>query len=172
MKKDIRYVPTPLHIVNAMLDLGELRPDDFLIDLGSGDGRIPIQAALRGARARGVEIDGSLARRSQYNAMEAQVDHRVEFLVEDMFRADISEATLLTLYLSVMAFSFGESSSLGSIDNLSDFWNACIGSFGNGLHKLQHFSVGLIDVGTIFHQMILGFFFLSLATLQVERLNH
>lgn len=99
MKKDIRYVPTPLHIVNAMLDLGELRPDDFLIDLGSGDGRIPIQAALRGARARGVEIDGSLARRSQYNAMEAQVDHRVEFLVEDMFRADISEATLLTLYL-------------------------------------------------------------------------
>lgn len=99
MKKDIRYVPTPLHIINAMLDLGQLRPDDFLIDLGSGDGRIPIQAALRGARARGVEIDGSLARRSQYNAMEAQVDHRVEFLVEDMFRAEISEATLLTLYL-------------------------------------------------------------------------
>ncbi|HIB66009.1 MAG TPA: SAM-dependent methyltransferase [Phycisphaerales bacterium] len=99
MKKDIRYVPTPLHIVNAMLDLGELKPNDFLIDLGSGDGRIPIQAALRGARARGVEIDDSLARRSQYNAMEAQVDHRVEFLVEDMFRAEISEATFLTLYL-------------------------------------------------------------------------
>ena len=59
-----------------------------------------------------------------------------------------------------------------SIDQFSDFWNASLGSFGNGLHKLQHFAVGLIDVGTIFHQLILGFFFLSLATLQIERLNH
>ena len=80
--------------------------------------------------------------------------------------------TLLTLYLSIMAFSFGESSSLSSIDTFSDFWNACVGSFGNGLHKLSHFSEGLIDLGTIFHQMILSFLFLSLATLQIERLNH
>jgi hypothetical protein len=80
--------------------------------------------------------------------------------------------TLLTLYLSIMAFSLGDSHSTESIDHFSDFWDASIGSFGNGLHKLQHFAVGLIDVGTILHQLILGFFFLSLATLQIERLNH
>ncbi|HAE11296.1 MAG: hypothetical protein CMI21_05315 [Opitutae bacterium] len=80
--------------------------------------------------------------------------------------------TLLTLYLSLMAFSFGETSSPDSIDSLTDFWNASVGSIGNGLDKLQHFSVGLVDAGTILHQIIFTFFFLSLATLQVERLNH
>ena len=80
--------------------------------------------------------------------------------------------TLLTLYLAIMAFSLGDTPQTESIDQFSDFWNASLGSFGNGLHKLQHFAVGLIDAGTIFHQLILGFFFLSLATLQIERLNH
>jgi hypothetical protein len=80
--------------------------------------------------------------------------------------------TLLTLYLAIMAFSLGDTPQTESIDQFSDFWNASVGSFGNGLHKLQHFAVGLIDIGTIFHQLILGFFFLSLATLQIERLNH
>ena len=80
--------------------------------------------------------------------------------------------TLLTLYLAVMAFSFGDSSLGAPIDGFSDFWHASMGSFAHGLHKLQHFSVGLVDMGTILHQLILGFFFLSLATLQVERLNH
>ena len=80
--------------------------------------------------------------------------------------------TLLTLYLAIMAFSLGDTPQTESIDQFSDFWNASLGSFGNGLHKLQHFAVGLIGVGTIFHQLILGFFFLSLATLQIERLNH
>ena len=93
-------------------------------------------------------------------------------ITKNQMVAGMLSFTLLTLYLSIMAFSFGESSSLNSIDNFSDFWNACLGSFGHGLHKLQHFSVGLIDVSTIFHQLILSFLFLSLATLQVERLNH
>ena len=93
-------------------------------------------------------------------------------ITKNQMVAGMLSFTLLTLYLSIMAFSFGESSSLNYIDNFADFWNACLGSFGHGLHKLQHFSVGLIDVGTIFHQLILSFLFLSLATLQVERLNH
>ena len=80
--------------------------------------------------------------------------------------------TLLTLYLAIMAFSLGDTPETESIDQFSDFWDSSIGSFANGLHKLEYFAVGLIDLGTIFHQLILGFFFLSLATLQIERLNH
>ena len=79
---------------------------------------------------------------------------------------------LLTLYLAIMAFSLGDTPQTESIDQFSVFWESSIGSFANGLHKLEYFAVGLIDLGTIFHQLILGFFFLSLATLQIERLNH
>ena len=69
--------------------------------------------------------------------------------------------TLLTLYLAIMAFSLGDTPETESIDQFSDFWDSSIGSFANGLHKLEYFAVGLIDLGTIFHQLILGFFFLS-----------
>jgi 16S rRNA A1518/A1519 N6-dimethyltransferase RsmA/KsgA/DIM1 with predicted DNA glycosylase/AP lyase activity len=99
MRKDIRYVPTPHNIVEGMLDLGRLQDDDFLIDLGSGDGRIPIQAAVRGTRARGVEIDPDLVRRSLHSAHRENVSSQVEFLVGDFFRANLSEATIVTLYL-------------------------------------------------------------------------
>lgn len=99
MKKDIRYVPTPLNIVERMLDLARVKSDDFLIDLGSGDGRIPIQAARRGARARGVEIDPCLARRGEYQVIQEKLSHLVDFLVQDLFEANLTEATVVTLYL-------------------------------------------------------------------------
>lgn len=99
MRKDIRYVPTPPKVVEAMLDLAQLTPEDYLIDLGSGDGRIPIQAGLRGARAQGIDIDPSLARRSDYNAMEAGVTSLVDFQVGNFFDADLRGATVVTLYL-------------------------------------------------------------------------
>tara|TARA_Y100000815_G_C13101244_1_gene409523 strand:+ start:219 stop:671 length:453 start_codon:yes stop_codon:yes gene_type:complete len=99
LKKDIRYVPTPLNIVERMLDLARLKNDDFLIDLGSGDGRIPIQAARRGARARGIEIDPCLARRGEYQAIHEELSHLVDFYVQDLFEANLTEATVVTLYL-------------------------------------------------------------------------
>lgn len=99
MKKDIRYVPTPMSVVHGMLDLGGLHQDDFLIDLGSGDGRIPIQAGLRGTRARGIDIDPDLVRRSFYAAQQEKVSSLVDFEVGDLFRANLTEATIVTLYL-------------------------------------------------------------------------
>lgn len=99
MRKDIRFVPTPPAVVEAMLDLAELTPSDFLLDLGSGDGRIPIQAGIRGVRARGVDIDLSLVSRSDHNAIGAGVTHLVDFMVGDLFRVDLSMATVVTLYL-------------------------------------------------------------------------
>jgi cyclopropane fatty-acyl-phospholipid synthase-like methyltransferase len=99
LKKDIRYVPTPLNIVERMLDLARVKSDDFLIDLGSGDGRIPIQAARRGARARGIEIDPCLARRGEYQVIQEKLSHLVDFLVQDLFEANLTEATVVTLYL-------------------------------------------------------------------------
>lgn len=99
MRKDIRYVPTPYPIVDAMLELAGLTSSDFLIDLGCGDGRIPIRAALAGARSRGIDIDQSLVRRSVYNAMSAGVSEKAEFLVGDLFQADLREATVVSLYL-------------------------------------------------------------------------
>lgn len=99
MRKDIRYVPTPLDVVEAMLDLASLTSADYLIDLGSGDGRIPIRAGLRGARARGIDIDPSLVRRSDYNAMDAGVKSLVDFQIGNFFDADLTGATVVTLYL-------------------------------------------------------------------------
>jgi ribosomal protein L11 methylase PrmA len=99
VKKDIRYVPSPLGVVKGILDLAGLAPQDYLIDLGSGDGRIPIQAGLRGTRARGIDIDPSLVRRSDYNAIEAGVQSLVDFQIGNFFEADISLATVVTLYL-------------------------------------------------------------------------
>lgn len=87
--------------VQAMLELAEVGPDDFLIDLGSGDGRIPIAAARqRGARALGVDIDPARIRDSRRNAEAAGVSERVRFLRQDLFDTPIAEASVLTLYLT------------------------------------------------------------------------
>jgi protein-L-isoaspartate O-methyltransferase len=97
---DVVYVPTPQSVVDAMLELAAVKPDDVVYDLGSGDGRIVITAAKKyGARGVGIEIDSALVEKATENAAAAGVSDRVRFLTQDLFKADISEATVVTLYL-------------------------------------------------------------------------
>jgi Methyltransferase domain len=94
------YVPTPQSTVDRMLALAKVGPNDFVIDLGSGDGRIPITAAKRfGARAVGIEIEADLIEKSRFDARWAGVADRVTFRIEDLFTTDLRPATVLTLYL-------------------------------------------------------------------------
>lgn len=98
---DVLYVPTRHAVVDAMLQLAGVGPDDVVYDLGSGDGRIPIIAAQKyGARGVGIEIDPALVAVARQNAADAQVTDRVRFLVGDLFEADLTEATIVTMYLS------------------------------------------------------------------------
>ena len=98
---DIHFTPTRHNIADAMLRLANVTADDVVYDLGSGDGRIPIIAAQKyGARGVGVEIDPLLVEQSWRTANEAEVAHRVFFKVGDLFEADLSAATIITLYLS------------------------------------------------------------------------
>lgn len=97
---DVPYVPTPQVVVDEMLRLANVGPGDFVIDLGSGDGRIPITAARKfSARALGVDLDSRLIVESEENARQAAVEDRVRFLQQDLFKTDISEATVITMYL-------------------------------------------------------------------------
>ena len=93
------YVPTPDDVVERMLDLAEVKRGDVVYDLGSGDGRIPIAAARRGARGVGIEIDPKRIEESKANARAAGVTDRVEFRQEDAMAVDVSPATVVTLYL-------------------------------------------------------------------------
>jgi SAM-dependent methyltransferase len=98
---DIHYVPTPPKVVDAMLDLAGVTARDVVYDLGSGDGRIVIAAATKyGARGVGIELDPELIQRSNSAARKANVSDKVRFITEDIFKADLSEATVVTLYLS------------------------------------------------------------------------
>lgn len=98
---EVPDVRTPPEVVNEMLRLARVGPDDVVYDLGSGDGRIPIAAARDfGARAVGVELDPGLVAESVRNAQRAGVTGRTRFLLEDIFKADIREATVVILYLS------------------------------------------------------------------------
>jgi len=100
LRPDILFVGTPPPVVDAMLDMAGIRPGDVLYDLGSGDGRIPIAAAKRhGIRAVGVEIDPEMVAEARANARKAGVAHLVSFVERDLFLADISEASVVTLYL-------------------------------------------------------------------------
>ena len=97
---EVPYVRTPQTVVDAMLELGFVRGNDFVIDLGSGDGRIVITAARKyGARGLGLEYDKSLVRESAANARKAGVADRVRFVNQNIFEADLSSATVLTMYL-------------------------------------------------------------------------
>ena len=97
---DVRYVPSPDSVVDAMLQLAQVTANDIVYDLGSGDGRIPIAAAQRyGAIGVGVEIDARLNRDAVDAAKKAGVGDRVRFLTQDLFDADISQATVVTLFL-------------------------------------------------------------------------
>jgi SAM-dependent methyltransferase len=100
-KPDVIYYPTPGEAVIEMLRLADIKQGDVLYDLGSGDGRIPIMAArLYGIRAIGVEIDAKLVTVAEDRARQADVENLVSFRNADMFRSDIGEATVVTLYLS------------------------------------------------------------------------
>ena len=98
--QDVRYEPTPMPVVRALLELAEVGPQDVVYDLGSGDGRIPIAAAAEfGARGVGIEIDPALVSQAQAKAREAGVADKVEFRLGDMYVADLRPATVVTLFL-------------------------------------------------------------------------
>jgi SAM-dependent methyltransferase len=97
--KDVVWVPTPEALVETMLDLAKVGRDDFVIDLGSGDGRNVIGAAKRGARALGVEYNPDMVELSRRRAADAGVADRAAFERGDMFEADISRATVMALFL-------------------------------------------------------------------------
>jgi SAM-dependent methyltransferase len=98
--EDVPFVVTPDNVTLAMLELARVGPNDYVIDLGSGDGRIVIVAAKRfGARALGVEIVPDLVKKSRESAKQAGVEKRVEFLEQDLFKTDLSPATVVTMYL-------------------------------------------------------------------------
>lgn len=100
-KPDVIYYPTPPETVAEMLRLANIQKGEVLYDLGSGDGRIPIAAARQfGVRAVGIEIDPRLVTEAEANALSAGVSELVRFRNEDMFRIDVSEASVVTLYLS------------------------------------------------------------------------
>lgn len=99
-KLDVPYVTTRPETVDLMLQMGEIGPDDYVIDLGTGDGRILIAAAReRGARGLGVDIDPVMIRRAQANARRAGVGDRVTFEVRDLFDTPLHEADVVTMYL-------------------------------------------------------------------------
>ena len=97
---DVPFVPTPMVVVDEMLRLAEVRPGDVVMDLGSGDGRTVIAAARKfGARAVGVELDQHLLMQSEESARQAGVEARVKFIGQDLFKTDLSAATVITMYL-------------------------------------------------------------------------
>ena len=97
---DVVYIPTPQPVVDRMLELANVGPDDILYDLGSGDGRIPITAAQRwGTRGAGIELKPDLVAEAEMAALRAGVADKVRFMVGDIFETDFSEATVVTLYL-------------------------------------------------------------------------
>lgn len=97
--KDVVWVPSPTATVEKMMDVGKITANDFVIDLGSGDGRNVIAAAKRGARALGVEYNPDMVALSQKLAKEAGVADRAQFVQGDMYEADISKATAMVLFL-------------------------------------------------------------------------
>ncbi|MDO8298865.1 cyclopropane-fatty-acyl-phospholipid synthase family protein [Lacisediminimonas sp.] len=97
---DVPYVPTPMLVVNKMLDLANVGKNDVLYDLGCGDGRSVITAASkRGARGIGIDLDPDRISEAQANAKKARVQDRVQFVVGDLFETDFSKASVVTLYL-------------------------------------------------------------------------
>ena len=97
--KDVVWVPTPEVMVELMLDMAGVTAQDVVVDLGSGDGRMVVAAAKRGARARGVEYNPDMVQLSRQRAYEAGVQDRATFVQGDMYEADISDATVMALFL-------------------------------------------------------------------------
>lgn len=97
---DVGFFPTPQAAVDKMLEMADLKEGDVLIDLGSGDGRIPITAAERyGIRAMGVELDAALVKQANELTAARGVSDKVVFKEQDLFKTDLSEATVITMFL-------------------------------------------------------------------------
>jgi hypothetical protein len=97
--KDVVWVPTPQALVDKMLDMAKVTPDDFLMDLGSGDGRTVITAAKRGLTAKGIEYNPDMVELSKKNAAAAGVSDKATFEKADIFETDFSKANVITLFL-------------------------------------------------------------------------
>src|SRR5437773_12370546 len=97
--KDVVWVPTPQELVNKMLDLAKVTPQDYLIDLGSGDGRTVITAAKRGVRALGIEYNPDMVELSKRNAAKEGVSNWDSFTNADLFECDFSQATVIRMFL-------------------------------------------------------------------------
>src|SRR5438445_2356750 len=97
--KDVIWVPTPDEVVDRMLTMAQLGPSDFHMDLGSGDGKIVIAAAKRGAKALGIEYNPDMVKVAQDNAQKAGVADKASFRRADIFQTDFSQASVITLYL-------------------------------------------------------------------------
>src|SRR6478672_1766764 len=97
--KDVIWVPTPQELVEKMLELAKAEPADFLIDLGSGDGRTVITAAKHGIRAHGIEYNPEMVELSKRNAAKAGVSDKATFEKADLFETDLSRATVITMFL-------------------------------------------------------------------------
>ena len=97
--KDVIWVPTPQELVDKMLDMAKVTPKDYVIDLGSGDGRTVITAAKRGAKALGIEYNPDMVELSKHNAAKEGVSDRANFVKADLFESDFSEATVITMFL-------------------------------------------------------------------------
>ena len=97
--KDVVWVPSPQALVDQMLDMAKVTPQDYVIDLGSGDGRTVITAAKRGATALGIEYNPDMVALSQRNAEEAGVTDKATFVKADIFESDFSKATVITMFL-------------------------------------------------------------------------
>src|SRR5215813_799024 len=97
--KDVVWVPTPQALVDKMLDMAKVTPKDYLMDLGSGDGRTVITAAKRGATALGIEYNPDMVALSRKNAEKAGVAGKATFQEADIFKTDLSKATVITLFL-------------------------------------------------------------------------
>ncbi|OFY79219.1 MAG: hypothetical protein A2V46_13150 [Bacteroidetes bacterium RBG_19FT_COMBO_42_7] len=97
--KDVVWVPTPQELVDTMLSIAGVTPDDYIIDLGSGDGRTVISAAKRGARAVGIEYNPDMVELSRKNAELEGVSQKTQFIETDLFEYDLSGATVITMFL-------------------------------------------------------------------------
>jgi precorrin-6B methylase 2 len=97
--KDVVWVPTPQSLVDTMLDMAKVTPGDFVIDLGSGDGRTVITAAKRGSRAIGIEYNPEMVELSKKNAVAAGVTDKATFMKADLFETDLSKAQVITMFL-------------------------------------------------------------------------
>jgi precorrin-6B methylase 2 len=97
--KDVVWVPTPQVLVDKMLDMAKVTPQDFVMDLGSGDGRTVITAAKRGARAMGIEYNPNMVELSKQNATKEGVGDKATFVKADLYETDLSKATVITMFL-------------------------------------------------------------------------